>query len=374
MGTWFFAAVWLQRGYSFLGVVIGCQGGLNLPEGSSGGQTADVLPSGIALDISEFPDDSTNADKEIVSDRTFAGDQERVCYVAGAILYGFHRLLDRGLALAAALNHDLEDPSDPHLQGSFFVGGQMVDYKADFSAFDIDGNGTADGSGRFDTEPVALRLWVIKNGVEIRLLCGLITTRATRESVGAGEVYLQPGVVLPLVNPDFKVFARWDRTDDAHQWNEAFTVGRLRVNVDSTAGHHRVDVDTFADGSIQKTLKSTTSISNSDFLFSELRYAARTLRGSGFALVNTEAAGTPNVSVTGLCESIGQCVPAAGSNCAAIDSSGMDFLPASASGETEWPADYPESATFYLFPSISGSQRLPTGLSVESLLVLALVR
>lgn len=330
-------------------IVMGCQS-VSLPGGTTNGQNAQkamVLPNGIALDVSEFPDDDTDADKGAVGDRAFNSDNDRICHAAGAILYGFQRLLDRGLALAAALNNDIEDPSNPHLLGTFRVNGQEVQYQADFSAFDIDGDGTVDGSGRFDTEPVALRLWVLKpDGTSSRLLCALITTRANSENVGAGQVYSQPGVIHPLVNQDFKVFAKWDRTDPANKWNEAFTLGRLRVNVDSTMGHHRVDVATLADGSIQKTVRSTTAIADSDFLFSELRYAARTIRGTGFALVNTQAIGTPNVTVTGLCESLGPCSPAAGSNCSAIDSTGMDFLPASTGGETDWPAGFPESPTF----------------------------
>lgn len=331
-------------------VAIGCQG-LSLPgfTGSSlSNGKATVLPSGIALDISDFPDDDVDADsaKSTVGDRGFNGDHNRVCHAAGAILHGFHRLLDRGLALAAALNNDLQDPANPHLQGSFQVNGREVEYKADFSAFDIDGDGTPDGSGQFDMEPVAIRLWVLQDGTATRLLCGLISTRASTDNAGAGQVYVQPGVIHPMVNQDFKAYAKWDRTDPAHKWNEAYTVGRLRVNVDSTAGHHRVDVVTLADESIQKTVRSTTAISNSDFLFSELRYVGRTIRGSGVALVNTEAIGTPSVTTTGLCVSLEQCMPTQGSDCSAIDSTDMDFLPAAAGGETDWPADFPQSPTF----------------------------
>lgn len=335
-----------------LGVLaaIGCQG-LSIPGFLSNGATpsADVLPSGLTLDISEFPDDDVAPDtaKSAAEDRTFPSDHARVCHAAGAILHGFHRLLDRGLALAAALNDDLVDPTNPHLEGSFEVFDRVVQYKADFSAFDIDGNGTPDGSGQFDIEPVALRLWVLADdGTASRWLCGLITTRATPDNAGAGQVYLQPGVVHPLVNPDFHVHALWDRTNPMHKWNEAYTVGRLRVNVDTTAGHHRVDVETLADDTVQKTVRSTTAISNSDFLFSELRYAGRTIRGSGVALVNTEAIGTPNVLVTGLCVSLEQCDPVPGDQCSSIDPTGMDFLPASAGGETDWPTDFPDSPTF----------------------------
>lgn len=336
-----------------LGVVaiIGCQGLSfpGLPSDETATESAYVLPSGLTLDISEFPDDDVAPDtaKSAGAERSFPSEHDRVCHAAGAILHGFHRLLDRGLALAAALNDDLVDPTNPHLQGSFEVFDRIVEYKADFSAFDIDGDGTADGSGQFDTEPVSIRLWVIADdGAASRLLCGLIATRATPDHAGAGQVYLQPGVIHPFVNPDFKVHALWDRTNPAHKWNEAYTEGRLRVNVDATAGHHRVDVETLADEMVQKTVRSTTAISNSDFLFSELRYAARTIRGSGFALVNTEAVGTPNVLVTGLCVSLHECDPVLGDQCDSIDTADMEFLPASTGGETDWPTDFPEVPTF----------------------------
>ncbi|HKQ50011.1 MAG TPA: hypothetical protein VJZ71_18190 [Phycisphaerae bacterium] len=344
----------IQRcgGIPALGVLaaIGCQG-LLLPGVPSDEPTpgASVLPSGLTLDISEFPDDDVAPDtaKSAAEDRVFPSEHARVCHAAGAILHGFHRLLDRGLLLAAAINDDLVAPTNPHLEGSFEVSDRVVQYKADFSAFDIDGDGTADGSGQFDTEPVAIRLWVLADdGTPSRWLCGLITTRATPDNAGAGQVFLQPGVVHPLVNPDFKVHAQWDRTNPMHKWNEAYTVGRLRVNVDASAGHHRVDVETLAENTVQKTVRSTTTIADSDFLFSELRYAGRTNRGSRVALVNTEALGTPNVLVTGLCVSLEQCEPVPGDQCGSIDPSNMDFLPASSGGATDWPADFPDNPTF----------------------------
>ncbi|MCZ6539742.1 MAG: hypothetical protein O6922_07965 [Chloroflexi bacterium] len=320
-----------------------------------GGSSASVFPSSLSLDISDFPDDTTNADARAViggevahidSARIFNGAFERPCRAIGALLHGFHRLLDRGMALAALINNDLTDPDDPHVQGTLPAGGQSWTYKADFSAFDIDGDNTVDGSGRFDTDPVAVRVWIVKDTGAERFFCALITTRPTTDHAGAGQLYLQPGVIHPLVNADFTTYSMWDRTDAANRWTEAYTVGRLRQNIHAPAGHHKIELLTLADGSVQKTVRSTSTIDNSDFDISEIKVAGRTIRGTNLGLLNVEIVGTPTVTITGQCISLIDCSASAAADCSSIDTAGMDFLDPAVGGETDWPADFPETPTF----------------------------
>ena len=82
-----------------------------------------------------------------------------------------------------------------------------IPYKVDFSAFDIDGDALPDGSGRYDTEPVAMRMWVQTDGQWRRLLCALITTRLSDEGIGAGRLYCRPAAVNPFVAESFAIYA-----------------------------------------------------------------------------------------------------------------------------------------------------------------------
>ncbi len=314
-----------------------------------------VLPASLSLDISDFPDDTTNPDARIVNGATdsaaetgrdFAHPHERPCRAAGAILHGYHRQLDRGMALAAWINRDLTDPENPFVEGTIPAGGRNWTYKADFSAFDFDGDDTLDGSGRFDTAPVAIRVWISKDDGPQRFLAALITALPEPEHPGAGALYIQPGVLHPRINADFMAYNLWDRTDSADRWSEAYTVGRLRRNIDAVAGHHRIEIVTLNDDSIQKTVRTTTTINESDFDISEFQIAARTVRGLGVALINTEIAGTPDDSVIGRCISLTECGPADADDCADISTDGMEFLDPAVGDETDWPVDFPQEPTF----------------------------
>jgi hypothetical protein len=324
------------------------QGCSESPIGGTTEEAAALFPEAVTLDISEFPDDETDPDARQAPGvaRAFVGQFERTCKAAGAIMHGFHRLYNRGLALGAQLNDDLIDPEDPTLEGSITVAGREVAYKADFSPFDIDGDGTPDGSGRFDTDPVAVRLWVDTDAGMQRFLCALITTRPSAGRPGAGSMYIQPGVLHPLVDSEFRAYVFWDHTDEDHRWHEAFTNGRLRQNVQSRAGHHRVERTAVQGDAIQKTVKSTTAIDDSDFAFSEFKFAGRTIEDTGVALFNIEAVGTPSVSVTNQCISLNGCNGLSADSCQAIDTEGMEFLSVPDGSETAWPADFPAEPTF----------------------------
>jgi len=307
-----------------------------------------ILPDALTLAVDEFPDDATDPDAGPAegAGRIFQDTDERSCLAIGAILHGFQRLLDRGLALSRAVNSDLQDPADPHLEATMIVDGQQITYKADFSPFDIDGDGTSDGSGRFDTEPVAVRMWVLKQSGAEQFLCALIITRPSAQNVGAGQMYMQPGVISSSVSPEFRIFASWDRTDPQSRWNEAYTLGTLRGNLQADSGHHRVEIIMLDDGSEQKTLSSVTNINASDYGFSALRFVGRTIVGSGVALVSVEGVGQPGIAVTDQCISVPGCEPAQDDSCGSIDTDGFDFLSPPTGSETDWPADYPAQPTF----------------------------
>ncbi len=328
-------------------------GGTNNNTGGQQGDTGvtqsarTVLPSTLTLDIDEFPEDGSSPTARSINPELGTG---RYCALGHTVLYRFHFLLDRGLALAAKLNHDLEGSGDdPHLAGTFIVLDHQVAYKADFSAFDIDGDGTADGSGQPGEIPAALRLWVDPegDGTFVRFLCALITTRPSSENAGAGELYLQPGVLASEAQADVHAHIKWDRTDPAHKWNEGFTNGALREDYQVSGGHLRVDVDALADSSTQKTLRSTTTFTDNRFGVTEFNYAARTLVGTGFALASARSTGGSLLQFGSVCLRLTDCAfVLATEDCDAIDRGDLDFLPAATSADTDWPADFPEEPTF----------------------------
>ncbi len=321
-------------------MVIGC---------TPGGRQAEplVLPNDLDLDVSEFPDDSANPDEQATSTRPFDSANARTCAAGGAMIYGFQRLLDRGLTLADVINEDMVDPADPTLEGSFSTSSDnVIAYKVDFSPFDIDGDGDADGSGRADTAPIALRMWLLIDGVPARYLSALITERATTENAGAGTLYLQPGVIHPLVNPDFRIRISWDRTRPEYRWNQAYTIGTLRGNLNVNNGHHLVEHILLDDGSLQKSARSTATINRSDFDLTEVRYSARTIVGTGAGIINASGSGSAALSVTGLCVELPGCSVVSQDQCSEIRTSDLPYLGSPLGNETDWPADFPEQPTF----------------------------
>lgn len=339
---------------SLIAVVSLCAGqgcpGLGRPGSADDGKNSNpvdrtILPSVLSLDTDEFPEDSTSETARGINPGNGTG---RYCALGHTVLQRFHFLLDRGLALAATLNADLLDHGvDPHLQGTFRVRGKNVAYKADFSAFDIDGDGTPDGSGQPGITPAALRLWVDPDGdgVYERFLCTLVTTRPTTDNAGAGELYLHPGVLVAESNNDVRAYVNWDRTNPAARWNEGWTSGSIRADYHVDAAHVRVDVATLADTSVQKTIRSTAIFKANRFGVTQFEYAARTLRGTGYALMNAQATGGGLERQTQACLELGSCGLSV-SGCANIDPAGMDFLDAAEGTETDWPADFPEAPTF----------------------------
>lgn len=318
------------------------------PTGAPTGSDGMVLPTGLALNISEFPDDNVDPDQASTSSaRPFDSANERSCATGGAMVHGFHRLLDRGLAVAASVNADMSSLRGPRRTGLLSVpsrGG--VTYYADFTAFDFNGDGQLDGTGRADVAPVALRLWVMRDGEPRRFLCALITRLPNESNSGAGELYMHPGTVHPQVASDFRIRVAWDHTNEAYRWNQAYTVGALRGNLTVDAGHHLVEHTLLEDGAVQKTVRSTAMVNRSDFDVTEVRYSGRTLAGSGVAVINASGSGSVALSVSGVCIALPGCAAVDAQQCAGIHIADLVFLAPPTGTETDWPADFPEEPTF----------------------------
>lgn len=326
--------------------ILGCSpADSTLPDGNNT-LTSKVLPAALSLNIDEFPEDDTSETARGMMDIPSTG-HGRFCVMGPTIIHRFDKLIDAGLTLAAGLNEDLADVQDTTLASTMLVRGVEVAYKADFAAFDIDGDGTADGSGTPDTAPVALRLWVDPRGTgEYEpFLCALLTTLPGDTDAGAGKMYVSPHVLNPSAKADFRAFISWDRTDQANLWNEAYFQGTLRTGYRMSASHSRVDLKTLEDGSVEKTLRNTGTLVDNPVGIGEMRFASRTIEGLGFGLLNAEAVGSGVEAQFNICTSLENCSMHPG-DCSTIDPDGMDYLQAPAGNETDWPADFPAAPTF----------------------------
>ncbi len=340
-------AIWV--GCLLVVLAAGCTGTPQLPDGGGDGEGQDamrVLPTALSLDIDEFPEDSEAGDAGRRMNPPPAG-HGRSLLIGCTVVHGFHRLLDAGLALAAGIHDDLDDLDGATLEGTLPVQGAEVAYKADFSAFDIDGDGTADGSGTAADLPTALRMWVDPDGdgVYERFLCALITSRISAGGVGAGQMYLYPAALVSGVSADFRCRVSWDRQTIDDGWNEAWVTGRLLDGYALSGGHARVDVATLEDSSVQKTVRATCTFSENRFGVTELRNAARGIRGTGMVLMNAEVTGGGLSAALNVCLDLVNLVVSP-DGCDSIDTTDMDYLSAPVGDETDWPADFPETPTF----------------------------
>ena len=331
--------------------LLGCNG--QFPLGLIGGSAAnrDVLPDAITLDISELGDEDTNAAK--MKDETAArctGDPaiDRTLRAGVVVTHAFHRLADRALALGARIRNDIDDPTQTQVEGTFPVLGGTTAYKADFAAFDIDGDGTADGSGMANVEPVAIRIWTDSGAGYQPFMCALVTTRPTTSNLGAGEFFTMPSAAIPDAPADFFVHVVYDRTDPAHKWNEAFTTGHMRPNVSTSTAHHRVDVRTNANDQVERTIRSTSTFSEHPLGFADYSFAAHFKRGGTAVLLSgLSTGGTTQVNFSNVCVDISSCtIDAGGTACSDFDTQDMSFIDAAAASQLMFPADFPSTPTF----------------------------
>ncbi|MFQ5430586.1 MAG: hypothetical protein ACE5E1_09785 [Phycisphaerae bacterium] len=325
----------------------GFLGGLG---GSGGGESvAAFLPSDITLEIDELSDSDDVSGKTANSDLLVNGvpAYNRTLRATGAIMHAFQRTARRAFALGAAINGDFESPDQTQVSGTLTVDGQEVSYKADFAAFDFDGDGQPDGSGTATQDPVAMRMWMDRgNGYE-RFLTALVTQRPSADTLGAGEMVFKPSAARATASSDLQVRVKWDRTDSAHKWNEAFVAGKVRQNYTMSIGHQRVDVRTATDGSVEKTVRSNSNFTSSPFGLENFAFSSHWLRGSGFVLISGEATGgTSQVSFSNICVSLAdQAVDSSGA-CDNYDTQDFDFLTAPTGNEADFPADFETAPTF----------------------------
>jgi hypothetical protein len=327
------------------------------------GQARRILPDSVSLDISEVGTESQNAARVHGPDRCVGIPVlDRTLRAGAHVIHSFHRLADRGLRLAARVNMDLGDSGLTQIEGTLLVHGQPVPYKADFAPFDVDGDGNPDGSGLPDVEPVALRMWVASGEGFERFFAAMVAVRPSSENLGAGEFFVRPGAPRPNIDDaplhdgatdgflppaDLQIYVKYDRTGDAHKWNEAFVTGRLSDGVYLLDGHQRIDVRLAETDPVEKTIRSTSNFAENPHGFENYAFAAHFLRGESFVLLSgLSTGGTMQVDFSGVCVNLAECVIDVSGGCADFDTQDMAFLDAPVGGETDFPADFPEAPTF----------------------------
>jgi hypothetical protein len=323
--------------------------------GSSARAIPAFLPDAVALEVGEVPEGDTSAARPMPGGPPpaaggrpgDAGPVQRTLHAAGRIVHHLHRLADRSIHLVARIRHDLTDPNQTQVAGTLVHHGQTIAYKADFAAFDIDGDGTPDGSGSPTTEPVALRMWVDPGDGYVRFACALVTHRPSPQRVGQGQMYLKPGAAEPGAPGNLQVFVEWNRTDPAHAWTEAFLSGQLGPDVSVSSGHQRVDARSYEGGRRESTVRSATAFADNPFGLVSHQSAVHFVRGGRFALVSGLAVGGMHpFDFANMCVHLPRGMPADGGQCDAFDTQDMAYIALPAGGETDFPADFPETPTF----------------------------
>ena len=307
---------------------------------------AEFLPSEVTLEISELPEDANDVavnENEQGMRRVY----DRVVRSSATIVHRFHRLADKALALGAAVRDDVTDPNDPTIAGTFRVAGVDVAYKADFTAFDFDGDGTADGSGNMVDLPIAVRIWTDRGDGYARFLCALVTAKPSTENIGSGEFYVQPAAAHAEAPADVQIFVQYDRTDATHKWNQAFITGRIHPRYGLTDGAARVDVRPNAAGDLEKTVRGSHNYDDNPYGFTTFQSAVHYVVGGTALLASAQAtAGESEVSFTDVCVDLAERELLTDGSCDDFDTQDMNFLDVPAGDETAWPAGFHETPTF----------------------------
>jgi len=339
-------------------LVVGCPSGSTGPDGSadvgdnSNGTTpqppAAFLPTAITLDISELPEDSDSDTSEVRDSAQLQPNiYDSVTRASATIVYRFHRLADRALALGAAIRDDMTDPNQTQVAGTFQVGALEVSYKADFAAFDIDGDGTPDGSGNAADVPVAVRMWVDRGTGFERFLCARITQRPSSENIGSGQLFVRPDAADAAAPEEAQFFVDYDRTQADHKWNLAYVTGRMHPRYEVTIGMARVDVRTEAGGGTEKTVRAAYDLAESPYGLETFQSAAHyLLGGDGLLLSAATTRGSAEANFTNVCVSLANRRRARGGECDTFDTQDMNLLDIPLGGEVEFPADFPAAPTF----------------------------
>ncbi len=323
----------------------------NTGDNTGGGGTAEsiaeFLPSAITLDIGELPEDADQGAAKAQTESGAPNIFERAVRSSATVVHRFQRLADAGLGLGAVICDDLASPDQTQVQGTFTIGGTEVAYKADFAAFDFDGDGTPDGSGNARDLPIAVRIWVDRGTVYERFLCALITQRPTADNLGAGSFVVNPNALDARTPADVQIHVDFDRTDAAHKWNVAYVTGPIHPLYGLTAGVGRVDVRTNAAGDIEKTVRIAADFTDNPYGFEGFQGSAHYLVGGEGLLLSATATGTSaEFTFTNICVDLVDRILAMNGECSSLDTQDMTFLDVPTGDEASFPADFPAQPTF----------------------------
>lgn len=324
----------------------------SFPSLVGGGTTETVeqfFPSDITLDITELPSEDTTSSKSANADATISGTNayDRATRAASRVMNMFQGSARRSMALAAVINGDMESTDVTEVSGDFMVNGSTVAYRADFAAFDFDGDDVADGSGNAVTEPIALRVWVDRGDGFEQFLCALVTTKPTTDNAGKGAMYCRPAAARSTEYSDLMIYAEWDRTETNHKWNQAWVTGQLGENYRFQNGVMCVDHRTDADVT-GKTVRATTMFDASPYGFDTFSMAGHWERGSAAMLLKAQSSGgLTQLNFDAVCVSLEDRAAASDTTlCDDFDQQDMTYLDAADGSETAWPAGFPTEPTF----------------------------
>lgn len=315
------------------------------PNDTTAGTKPDAfLPTAVSLEIGELPEDADTASQ---SSQLLQNVHQRVVRSSATVIHRFHRAADHALQAAAALRDDMTSRSQTQVAGTFTVDDDEITYKADFAAFDIDGDGTVDGSGNAVTLPIALRIWTdVGNGYE-RFLCALITQKPTQTTFGAGQVYVMPSVVGPIAPTGMQLYVNYNRTGGAHRWNEAYVAGRVHPRYGVTIGRARVDVRVDNSSNTEKTVRAAYQFSENPYGFETFQSAAHYLVGGTGLLASAVATGgTAQAQFTNVCVDLQDQSLAVGGQCDSFDTQDMALLDVPTGAEANFPAAFAETPSF----------------------------
>lgn len=320
----------------------GCPGTTSTDDAAK--SVAQFLPNAVSLEINELPEDS---DADQTSSSGARNAYQRIVYSAATIVHRFHRLADAALALGATIQEDMTDPTQTQVTGTFDVEGQAVTYKADFAAFDFDGDGTADGSGTAVDLPVAVRIWVDRGSGFERFLCALVTQKPDTSSFGAGALYVRPFATHAWAPDGVQIFCQYDRTGAEHKWNQAYISGPIHPRYGLSTGLARVDVRISETAGTEKTVRGAYQFSANPYGFETFKAAAH-YRVGGDALLLSAAVEHELADITlgSLCVDLAEQAGVTEGPCADFDTQDMTLLDVPTGAETAFPAEFPEAPTF----------------------------
>ncbi len=331
-------------------------GGSNNGSDTSGGDSSggDDTSNSDVFDIEGlFPDpsiDVDDADGELAtakaSNTSRLGDgQIRTVRAGVAITNAFQFAAFEAFALARQIRRDVTSADQTYAVGELSLAdGTSVPYIADFSAFDIDGDGAADGSGNVRDVPVAVRIWTDNGSGYQRFLAAVIEERRTATHLGQGRFFVHPNAAIADRPADLQIAMAWDRNGDTQRWNEGYATGEVTDGYGLQAGAMRVDLISTGSASLEKTIRANNVYTNSPLDFEtyklSLHYA---VRRPIVALISAESTGSALVDAN----FSNQCVRLDGSEpeadaCASLDTSNVAFLDTPTGSEADFPADFGE--------------------------------